>query len=689
MRHPRMRLRRGPRFRPHWLLLLLASLAACASHQTTWFKFHHDVLQTGASPFSTASNTGALKWKFATGGAVRSSPAIDADGTLYVGSGDGKLYALRADGTEKWTFATGGPVDSSPAIDADGTVYVGSADGALYAVNPDGTLKWKNPLGGGALYGSPGIAAGGGTIYIGSSNGYFYAVDSAGTLLWKFFLTPGVSVVRSPAIGADGTIYIGAESPDFYALSPAGTVKWNFTHSGNPGTTSAAVGLDGVIYVGSQDHNLYALNPDGSVKWSFPTGFNIIGSSPAIGAGGTVYVGSGDGTVYAVDSSGALVWKFPTGTRIRGSSPAIGSDGVVYVGSGDGNLYALRADGTEKWTFATGGPLDSSPAIGADGTVYFGSDDHNVYALGSGTTLACPLQPNQYTWTLADGGWVKYTTLSPFPIPAGGTIVQDVAAGDANCVHDTVVPFPGGFHVPPFCIAALGFTISIAQSGCGIGRIDSNGGSDFSIAEVGDTSSAAACGLSQGPPCSVDTDDGALRLDVTVGDGAADVCASPGQANAAVVIPTDVVFWADKNFECPDSDGVYDPGTDTLIVSFPQTFDLTTDSTSGDFRDLDADGCCIAGAGPASHTNPCNATGAGPPTASGSCIDLAGLDVAGTDVTVVAAGAVGSRNPVHDITFDMSLPIEMTTSGAFSGAVCTTPPSIDFAGTATRCVSSP
>jgi len=35
-----------------------------------------------------------LKWKYTTNGYVRSSPAIGSDGTIYVGSWDGNLYAL-------------------------------------------------------------------------------------------------------------------------------------------------------------------------------------------------------------------------------------------------------------------------------------------------------------------------------------------------------------------------------------------------------------------------------------------------------------------------------------------------------------------------------------------------------------------------------------------------------------------
>ena len=37
-----------------------------------------------------------------------------------------------------WSFGTGsrGTVDSSPAIGADGTIYIGSGDTNLYAFNP-------------------------------------------------------------------------------------------------------------------------------------------------------------------------------------------------------------------------------------------------------------------------------------------------------------------------------------------------------------------------------------------------------------------------------------------------------------------------------------------------------------------------------------------------------------------------
>ena len=40
---------------------------------------------------------GSKLWEFETGDGVRSSPAIGSDGTVYVGSWDKKLYAIKTE----------------------------------------------------------------------------------------------------------------------------------------------------------------------------------------------------------------------------------------------------------------------------------------------------------------------------------------------------------------------------------------------------------------------------------------------------------------------------------------------------------------------------------------------------------------------------------------------------------------
>ena len=83
---------------------------------------------------------GMLIWRYSTGDHVYSSPAIGTDGTIYVGSHDGYLYAINSDGSFKWSYQTSGVVRSSPAIGGGGTIFVGSPDNYLYALNTNGTF---------------------------------------------------------------------------------------------------------------------------------------------------------------------------------------------------------------------------------------------------------------------------------------------------------------------------------------------------------------------------------------------------------------------------------------------------------------------------------------------------------------------------------------------------------------------
>ncbi|MEK7677889.1 MAG: PQQ-binding-like beta-propeller repeat protein, partial [Verrucomicrobiota bacterium] len=327
-------------------------------------------------------------WVFKTGNSVYSSPAIGPDGTIYVGSLDGKLYALNPNGTAKWTFAANDFIGPSPAVDANGTIYVGSKDYNLYAINPDGSKKWAVPFRTGFwIHSSPSIGVDG-TIYVGSVDRKIYAINPDGTKKWPTPFATGGEVYSSPAIGMDGTIYCGSRDNKLYALKPDGTTKWPPFETGGPIDSSPAVGPGGVIYVGSGDGKLYALNPDGTQKWAFDTG-SPVNSSPGIGGDGTVYVGSGNGKLYGINGDGTTKWTFTATNSIAYSSPAIAADGTIYIGAVDGRLYAINADGTKKWAATTQAAITySSPAIGPDGTVYVGSDDGRVYALKGSAGLA-------------------------------------------------------------------------------------------------------------------------------------------------------------------------------------------------------------------------------------------------------------------------------------------------------------
>src|SRR5438093_7448104 len=53
-------------------------------------------------PMLLAQSIGTKIWEFQTGDAIYSSPALGADGTIYIGSADNKVYALDSNGAKKW-----------------------------------------------------------------------------------------------------------------------------------------------------------------------------------------------------------------------------------------------------------------------------------------------------------------------------------------------------------------------------------------------------------------------------------------------------------------------------------------------------------------------------------------------------------------------------------------------------------
>lgn len=304
----------------------------------------------------------------------------------------------------------------------------------------------------------------------------------------------------------------------------------------------------------------------------------------------------------------------------------------------------------------------------------------------------CPLQPGKYTITQATGGSLRVGSITTFPFPPGGTVIQDVKPGDAQCIHDTIVPFPNGFSAPFFCIPGLGFTVKVTQTACGVGQIASNGGADYTVTEVGDTSDTnGPCNLPH-RNCTGGAD-ADLRVDVTVGDGTPDSCTS-GTANAMVAIPVNTLTWLEHSSgDCCGTccgepcdpptvvaDGTFDPDAsnpDLLITEFPQILDFTTDRTTTKWMDLDGDGCSIAGAGPASGFG-------ADPHSTGVCLDLDD-----NTVTTVASGPVGSTgSPLFDLTYLTFLPNQFGGPDAPLNATCDNPPAINFAGTTSQCVNT-
>ncbi|ANU17899.1 hypothetical protein BBI11_13035 [Planococcus maritimus] len=91
------------------------------------------------------NSDGTEKWKFDSKYAINanqiSRTVIDKNGVAYFTAGDtenGVLYAVSDKGAKKWQMNLAGVAGNTPAINADGTIYVSTSQGKLYAIGaPD------------------------------------------------------------------------------------------------------------------------------------------------------------------------------------------------------------------------------------------------------------------------------------------------------------------------------------------------------------------------------------------------------------------------------------------------------------------------------------------------------------------------------------------------------------------------
>jgi outer membrane protein assembly factor BamB len=96
-------------------------------------------LGTPDRKFYAINRDGTKEWELDTGTAGHSTAALGKDGLIYVNTWDLKTLALSPEGTVEWEFpmegpAVGGLFAAIPTLTADGVMYVGSGNGRLYAI---------------------------------------------------------------------------------------------------------------------------------------------------------------------------------------------------------------------------------------------------------------------------------------------------------------------------------------------------------------------------------------------------------------------------------------------------------------------------------------------------------------------------------------------------------------------------
>ena len=282
------------------------------------------------------------------------------NGTVYIGSMDGNLYAVDAlTGVKKWQFATGDAVLGTPTV-VNSVVFFASWDKKLYALDAEtGAKKWEsNPATVALLQPFAAPMVSNGMLYYGGEH-FLYALDAAtGAKKWEFRNDEVYPWQASPTV-VNGIVYASIRGSSggksgLHALDAAtGTLKWHQPGIGISESSPAVA--EGLLYAGSEFNGFMAFDAQtGAVKWTFASGL-ITNSSPTV-ANGTVYVGASALThtnndkLYAIDAkTGVKKWEFNTLDGGPDYSSPIVASGMVYIGAGS-TLYAVDAvSGVKKW----------------------------------------------------------------------------------------------------------------------------------------------------------------------------------------------------------------------------------------------------------------------------------------------------------------------------------------------------
>jgi len=457
-----------------------------AGAPSEWRMYQHDA---GHSAYAMTSrintdNVATLgqAWSFQTGDWVSGTPVVGG-GLVYIGSWDGKMYALReSDGSLVWSFAaetitidscneTYG-IDSTAAL-VDGRLYFGSAACTLYSVDAaTGREIWRtrlaDPQQAYHIWSSPLVFDG--KVYVGLAShcvnpcvrGRVVCLSAAtGQVLWTFHTaregSTGAAVWSSLAIDSGrnmvyattGNYCTGDDTygDSILALnSDTGLLIWQYKNVARQGDReNLDFGASPVLFdtegipalaVGSKDGSVYAVRREtGELLWTTRvTDGNSIGgtiSSPAA-AYGKIFMGATvetrTGKVVALDQrSGQVLWEATQPAPVLGAASVSG--GAVFIGGVDGTVRAYDVDdGRLLWSVKRG-TIYGGVAIAGD-RIYVGSTDNSVYAFALNTTRPNdpPPQPGiTITSPVAADEWSKGSKYDIRWSVVGGVTSVDVS----------------------------------------------------------------------------------------------------------------------------------------------------------------------------------------------------------------------------------------------------------------------
>jgi outer membrane protein assembly factor BamB len=236
------------------------------------------------------------------GGNVVATPIVDGE-TLFVANSDGEVR-----GVDLTTGIVSAPILvasdriwGAPAI-ANGVLYVGSLDGRLYAVGTDGSERWTEEIG--PVAGD--VTVEGGTVYVGTLESRLIALDAAtGDERWSF---EGANWFWARPLVTSDTIYAPTTLGTVHAIDrAAGTEMWE-SRPTEAEIHAAPVLVDGVLVLADRDGSIHGVDPNnGATLWSQRQPDERFLADPLVAESAVFFLGK-DGTLVRVrpQEQGAL-----------------------------------------------------------------------------------------------------------------------------------------------------------------------------------------------------------------------------------------------------------------------------------------------------------------------------------------------------------------------------------------------
>ncbi len=280
-------------------------------------------------------------------------PVIAADGTVYITASDGRLVAVRPDGSIAWIARLPGEPYGAPALSAEGYIYVLDGEGVLYVLGPEADLI-------GAVQADPGAPPLSSPVVDASGVAYFaterslVAVRPTGDLVWRVSLPTYSYINPQPALSPDGK-YVFFE--DIAVDAATGKIA---VEASDAILDRYLVGADGKLYLAGQDNFALAtiagdqaqIQPQGLIDLLNLSLGQRIPRAAGIAPGGRYWVFYQSPFDYA-----KLLWTEADGSTLNVVDyPWAGGTGNLVALSRNGTAYACGSNGRSE----AGGVLECS-----------------------------------------------------------------------------------------------------------------------------------------------------------------------------------------------------------------------------------------------------------------------------------------------------------------------------------------